>query len=83
MHPLVCTAYNADFDGDTMSVHVPLALESQVEARTLMMASNNILHPANGEPIINPTQDVVLGLYYMSREALNAKGEGMIFSNIE
>ena len=82
LHPLVCTAYNADFDGDTMSVHVPLALESQVEARTLMMASNNILHPANGEPVINPTHDVVLGLYYMSREQINAKGEGMMFSDI-
>ncbi len=82
LHPLVCTAYNADFDGDTMSVHVPLTLEAQIEARTLMMSSNNILHPANGEPVINPTQDVVLGLYYMTRDRVNAKGEGMIFADV-
>ncbi|WP_221048864.1 DNA-directed RNA polymerase subunit beta' [Methylogaea oryzae] len=83
LHPLVCTAFNADFDGDQMAVHVPLSIEAQMEARTLMMATNNILSPANGEPIINPTQDVVLGLYYMSRESINATGEGMIFSNVD
>lgn len=82
LHPLVCTAFNADFDGDQMAVHVPLSLEAQLEARSLMMATNNILSPANGEPIINPTQDVVLGLYYMSRERLDAKGTGMMFSDI-
>ncbi|MEM1243275.1 MAG: DNA-directed RNA polymerase subunit beta' [Pseudomonadota bacterium] len=81
LHPLVCTAYNADFDGDQMAVHVPLTIESQLEARTLMMSTNNILSPANGEPIIVPTQDVVLGLYYMSRESVNAKGEGMVFAD--
>lgn len=81
LHPLVCTAYNADFDGDQMAVHIPLTLEAQLEARALMMASNNILSPAHGEPIIVPTQDVVLGLYYMTRERLNAKGEGMIFAD--
>ncbi|MFM8333632.1 MAG: DNA-directed RNA polymerase subunit beta' [Candidatus Methylumidiphilus sp.] len=83
LHPLVCTAFNADFDGDQMAVHVPLSLEAQLEARTLMMATNNILSPANGEPIINPTQDVVLGLYYMSRERVGAKGEGMIFADTD
>ena len=83
LHPLVCSAFNADFDGDQMAVHVPLSLEAQLEARTLMMATNNILSPANGEPIINPTQDVVLGLYYMSRERLDAKGSGMIFSDVD
>jgi DNA-directed RNA polymerase subunit beta' len=83
LHPLVCTAFNADFDGDQMAVHVPLSLEAQLEARTLMMATNNILSPANGEPIINPTQDVVLGLYYMSRERVGAVGEGMIFSGTD
>ncbi len=83
LHPLVCTAFNADFDGDQMAVHVPLSLEAQLEARTLMMATNNILSPANGEPIINPTQDVVLGLYYMSRERVGARGEGMIFSDTD
>jgi DNA-directed RNA polymerase subunit beta' len=83
LHPLVCTAFNADFDGDQMAVHVPLSLEAQLEARTLMMATNNILSPANGEPIINPTQDVVLGLYYMSRERVGATGEGMIFSDTD
>ena len=82
LHPLVCTAFNADFDGDQMAVHVPLSLEAQLEARALMMSSNNILSPANGEPIIVPSQDVVLGLYYMSREHVNAKGGGMIFSNV-
>jgi DNA-directed RNA polymerase subunit beta' len=83
LHPLVCTAFNADFDGDQMAVHVPLSLEAQMEARTLMMASNNVLSPANGEPIIVPSQDIVLGLYYMTRERINAKGEGMIFSNTD
>ena len=83
LHPLVCSAFNADFDGDQMAVHVPLSLEAQLEARTLMMATNNILSPANGEPIINPTQDVVLGLYYMSRERIDAKGTGMIFSDVD
>ncbi|PCH62297.1 MAG: DNA-directed RNA polymerase subunit beta' [Gammaproteobacteria bacterium] len=82
LHPLVCTAFNADFDGDQMAVHVPLSLEAQLEARALMMATNNVLSPANGEPIIVPTQDVVLGLYYMTRERINAKGEGRAFSNI-
>jgi DNA-directed RNA polymerase subunit beta' len=80
LHPLVCAAYNADFDGDQMAVHVPLTLEAQLEARALMMSTNNILSPANGEPIIVPSQDVVLGLYYMTRDRINAKGEGMIFS---
>ena len=82
LHPLVCTAYNADFDGDQMAVHVPLSLEAQLEARALMMATNNVLSPANGEPIIVPSQDVVLGLYYMTRERVNAKGEGMSFSGL-
>jgi len=81
LHPLVCTAFNADFDGDQMAVHVPLSLEAQLEARTLMMSTNNVLSPANGEPIIVPSQDVVLGLYYMSRESINARGEGMIFAD--
>ncbi|QWF70289.1 DNA-directed RNA polymerase subunit beta' [Methylomonas paludis] len=79
LHPLVCSAFNADFDGDQMAVHIPLSVEAQLEARTLMMATNNILSPANGEPVINPSQDVVLGLYYMSREKINAVGEGSIF----
>jgi DNA-directed RNA polymerase subunit beta' len=83
LHPLVCTAFNADFDGDQMAVHVPLSLEAQLEARALMMASNNILSPANGEPIIVPSQDVVLGLYYMTRDRVNALGEGMTFSGVE
>jgi len=82
LHPLVCTAYNADFDGDQMAVHVPLSLEAQLEARALMMATNNVLSPANGEPIIVPSQDVILGLYYMTRERINAKGEGMAFSGL-
>lgn len=81
LHPLVCTAYNADFDGDQMAVHVPLTIEAQLEARALMMSTNNVLSPANGEPIIVPSQDVVLGLYYMTRERVNAKGEGMIFAD--
>jgi DNA-directed RNA polymerase subunit beta' len=82
LHPLVCAAFNADFDGDQMAVHVPLSLEAQLEARTLMMSTNNILSPANGEPIIVPSQDVVLGLYYMTRERVNAKGEGMKFADV-
>ena len=81
LHPLVCAAYNADFDGDQMAVHVPLSVEAQVEARALMMSTNNILSPANGKPIIVPTQDIVLGLYYMTRDRLHAKGSGRIFSN--
>jgi len=81
LHPLVCTAFNADFDGDQMAVHVPLSLEAQLEARALMMSSNNILSPANGEPIIVPSQDVVLGLYYMTRDRVSAQGEGMVFSD--
>lgn len=82
LHPLVCAAYNADFDGDQMAVHVPLSLEAQLEARSLMMATNNILSPANGEPIIIPSQDVVLGLYYMTRALVNEKGEGSRFADI-
>ena len=82
LHPLVCTAFNADFDGDQMAVHVPLSIEAQLEARTLMLASNNILSPAHGEPIIVPTQDVVLGLYYMTRERVDAKGTGMMFADV-
>jgi DNA-directed RNA polymerase subunit beta' len=82
LHPLVCAAFNADFDGDQMAVHVPLSLEAQLEARALMMSSNNILSPANGDPIIVPSQDVVLGLYYMTRERVGAKGEGMAFSDV-
>ena len=82
LHPLVCAAFNADFDGDQMAVHVPLSLEAQAEARTLMLASNNVLSPANGEPIIVPSQDIVLGLYYMTREKINAKGEGMLFADV-
>jgi DNA-directed RNA polymerase subunit beta' len=82
LHPLVCTAFNADFDGDQMAVHVPLSLEAQLEARVLMMASNNILSPASGDPIIVPSQDVVLGLYWMTRERIGADGEGMVFSDV-
>src|SRR5512133_394114 len=82
LHPLVCAAFNADFDGDQMAVHVPLSVEAQMEARTLMLASNNVLFPANGEPSIVPSQDVVLGLYYTTRERTNAKGEGLIFADI-
>ncbi|MBW7862182.1 MAG: DNA-directed RNA polymerase subunit beta' [Rhodocyclaceae bacterium] len=82
LHPLVCVAFNADFDGDQMAVHVPLSLEAQMEARTLMLASNNVLSPANGEPIIVPSQDIVLGLYYATREAVNAPGEGMQFADV-
>jgi len=83
LHPLVCTAYNADFDGDQMAVHVPLTLEAQLEARALMMSTNNVLLPADGEPIIVPSQDVVLGVYWMTRERVNDLGEGMVFSDVE
>lgn len=82
LHPLVCAAYNADFDGDQMAVHIPLTIEAQIEARTLMMSTNNVLSPANGEPIIVPSQDVVLGLYYLTRDAVNEPGEGMVFANV-
>jgi DNA-directed RNA polymerase subunit beta' len=82
LHPLVCTAFNADFDGDQMAVHVPLSLEAQLEARALMLSSNNILSPANGDPIIVPSQDVVLGLYFMTRERVNARGEGTLFTDV-
>ncbi len=82
LHPLVCTAFNADFDGDQMAVHVPLSVESQIEARVLMLSSNNILSPANGEPIINPSQDIVLGIYYMTREVDGGRGDGRKFSDI-
>jgi DNA-directed RNA polymerase subunit beta' len=83
LHPLVCTAFNADFDGDQMAVHVPLSIEAQLEARALMMASNNILSPANGDPIIVPSQDVVLGLYYMTRSKVNGRGEGTLFCDVD
>ncbi|MFO6418575.1 DNA-directed RNA polymerase subunit beta' [Hylemonella sp. W303a] len=82
LHPLVCAAFNADFDGDQMAVHVPLSVEAQMEARTLMLASNNVLFPANGEPSIVPSQDVVLGLYYTTRERVNGKGDGMVFADV-
>jgi len=82
LHPLVCAAFNADFDGDQMAVHVPLSIEAQLEARALMMSTNNILSPANGEPIIVPSQDIVLGLYYLTREKINVPGEGMIFADV-
>ena len=83
LHPLVCAAFNADFDGDQMAVHVPLSIEAQVETRVLMLSSNNILSPSNGSPIIVPSQDIVLGIYYMSREKPNARGENMIFCDVE
>jgi len=82
LHPLVCSAFNADFDGDQMAVHVPLSIEAQMEARTLVLASNNVLFPASGEPSIVPSQDVVLGLYYATRERTNGKGEGMVFADV-
>ncbi len=82
LHPLVCAAFNADFDGDQMAVHVPLSVEAQVEARVLMMSTNNILSPANGEPIIIPSQDIVLGLYYMTRDRINVRGEGKMFADV-
>ena len=80
LHPLVCTAFNADFDGDQMAVHVPLSVEAQVEARVLMMSTNNVLSPANGKPIINPSQDIVLGIYWMTRSRPGVKGTGKIFN---
>src|ERR1700731_4534386 len=83
LHPLVCGAYNADFDGDQMAVHVPLSIEAQVESRALMMSTNNILSPASGKPVIVPTQDMVLGLYYMTREKPLARGEGKNFANVD
>ena len=83
LHPLVCTAFNADFDGDQMAVHVPLSIEAQIEARVLMMSTNNILSPANGDPIIVPSQDIVLGIYYMTRERPFSKGEGKVFASPE
>ncbi len=82
LHPLVCSAFNADFDGDQMAVHIPLSVEAQIEARTLMLSSNNVLFPANGEPSIVPSQDVVLGLYYATREKINGRGEGMMFADL-
>jgi len=82
LHPLVCTAFNADFDGDQMAVHIPLSLEAQLEARVLMMSTNNILHPANGKPIITPSKDIVLGLYYLTMEEIGAMGEGSIFGSM-
>ena len=82
LHPLVCAAFNADFDGDQMAVHVPISLEAQMEARTLMLSSNNVLHTAHGEPVIVPSQDIVLGLYYATRQRVNARGEGSFFSNV-
>ena len=81
IHPLVCTAFNADFDGDQMAVHVPLSLESQIEAKILMLASNNVFSPADGRPVVAPTQDIILGISYLTKEKLGAKGEGMTFSN--
>lgn len=83
LHPLVCSAFNADFDGDQMAVHVPLSLEAQLEARVLMMSTNNVLSPANGAPIIVPSQDMILGLYYISMEREGMKGEGMVFSDVD
>src|SRR5690606_28095835 len=83
LHPLVCTAFNADFDGDQMAVHVPLSIEAQVEARVLMMSTNNILSPANGRPIINPSQDIVLGIYWLTRTRPGAKGAGRAFASVE
>ncbi len=82
LHPLVCAAFNADFDGDQMAVHVPLSLEAQLEARVLMMSTNNILHPANGQPIIVPSQDIVLGLYYLSLMSEGMPGEGKTFGDM-
>ena len=82
MHPLGCAAFNADFDGDQMAVHVPLSLEAQLEARVLMMSTNNILSPANGKPIIVPSQDIVLGIYFLTTEITGGPGEGMAFANV-
>src|SRR5690606_29818804 len=83
LHPLVCSAFNADFDGDQMAVHVPLSLEAQLEARVLMMSTNNVLSPANGAPIIVPSQDMILGLYYITMEREGMKGEGMAFAGVD
>ena len=83
LHPLVCAAFNADFDGDQMAVHVPLSMEAQLEERVLMMSTNNILSPANGKPIIVPSQDIVLGLYYLTMQRDGEKGEGMVFSDTD
>ena len=83
LHPLVCTAFNADFDGDQMAVHVPLSIEAQLETRAMMMSTNNILSPASGEPIIVPSQDIVMGLYYMTRDRINGLGEGMVFADVK
>ena len=80
IHPLVCTAFNADFDGDQMAVHVPLSLESQIEAKILMLSINNIFSPADGRPIVTPTQDIILGTSYLSKEKPGAKGENKIFA---
>ena len=82
LHPLVCTAFNADFDGDQMAIHIPLSLEAQLEARVLMMSTNNILSPSSGKPIIVPSQDIVLGIYYLSIERDNEKGQGKIFTDL-
>ena len=82
LHPLVCTAFNADFDGDQMAVHVPLSLEAQLEARVLMMSTNNILSPANGKPIIVPSQDIILGLYHLTMQRDGMLGEGLIFADL-
>jgi DNA-directed RNA polymerase subunit beta' len=83
IHPLVCTAFNADFDGDQMAVHIPLSPEAQIEAAVLMLASNNILSPANGQPIAVPSQDIVLGCYYLTRDKPGAKGEGRVFASLD
>jgi DNA-directed RNA polymerase subunit beta' len=83
LHPLVCAAFNADFDGDQMAVHIPLSIEAQMEARTLMLASNNAAVPSNGEPSIVPSQDIGLGLYYTTRDKINGKGEGMMFADVK
>ncbi len=83
IHPLVCTAFNADFDGDQMAVHIPLSPEAQIEAAVLMLSSNNILSPASGQPIAVPSQDIVLGIYYLTRDRPGAKGEGRVFASLE
>src|SRR5438045_4958461 len=83
IHPLVCTAFNADFDGDQMAVHIPLSPEAQIEAAVLMLSSNNILSPASGQPIAVPSQDIVLGIYYLTRDRAGAKGEGRVFASLE
>src|SRR5207247_11416114 len=83
LHPLVCTAFNADFDGDQMAVHVPLSMEAQMEAQVLMLSANNILSPSNGAPVAIPTQDMVFGIYYLSKERAGAKGEGRLFADPE